>query len=154
MERPPVLIYRFSRVLYKLRLKLFSKVLDYINRLLFSVWIPGSAEIGKNLTLGYLGLGIVIHSNAKIGDDCLIGQNVTIGRNFGEIGVPVLGNLVYIGAGSVIFGEILIDDRAIIGSNSVVNKSVGKDSIVAGSPAKSIGNTDGLSYVDLNVNKR
>jgi len=119
-----------------------SKMLSWLNRFLFAVWIPGSASIGKNVTLGYWGLGIVIHSNSVIGDNCLIGQNVTIGRNLGDKKVPVIGNNVYIGAGSVIFGEIIIEDNVIIGSNSVVNKSIPANTIVAGNPAKIIRKSD------------
>ena len=61
-----------------------GKFISYLNRLLFSIWLPSSAKIGKNFTLGYWGLGIVIHSNSIIGNNCQINQNVTIGRNFGD----------------------------------------------------------------------
>ncbi|QKG80231.1 heparinase II/III family protein [Tenuifilum thalassicum] len=130
--------YRIGHFFYKRKMKSIGKFFSILNRLIFSSWVPASATIGKNVTLGYWGLGIVIHSNSVIGDNCLIGQNVTIGRNFGDKKVPVIGNNVYIGAGSVIFGEIFIGDNVIIGSNSVVNKSIPPNTIVAGNPAKVI----------------
>ena len=133
---PPILLYRVSNKIYRLGFKRTSRFLSWINRFLFSVWLPSSVTAGKNFTLGYWGLGTVIHTATIIGDGCTINQNVTIGRNFGDKKVPIIGNNVYIGAGSVVFGEITIGDNAIIGSNSVVNKSVPPNTIVAGNPAK------------------
>lgn len=130
--------YRIGHFFFKNNLIGISKFFSIVNRLIFSGWIPSSAKLGKNISLGYWGLGIVIHSNTIIGDNCLIGQNVTIGRNFGDSKVPKIGNNVYIGAGSVVFGEINIGDNVIIGSNSVVNKSIPSNNIVAGNPARII----------------
>ena len=130
----PLGLHRLSHWLYNNRLKPVSKLVDWTNRFLFGCWCPGSATIGKNCRLGYWGGATVIHSNAVIGDNCLISQGVTIGRNFGDTKVPVIGNDVYIGAGSVVFGEITIGNNVIIGANSVVNKSVPDNCTVAGNP--------------------
>ena len=135
---PPIALYRFGNFLHRHGFRRTAKLLSWINRFFFSVWCPSSASIGKDFTLGYWGLGTVIHSNVKIGDRCLIAQNVTIGRNFGDKGVPVIGNDVYVGAGSVVFGEISIGDNVIIGSNSVVNKSVPANCTVVGNPFRII----------------
>src|SRR5690554_3258823 len=97
---PPVFLYRLGSLLFRYKIPLLPRLLTYINRVIFSVQIPASARFGKNLTLGYWGLGVVIHVKARIGDNCLIAQNVTIGRNFGDKDVPIIGNDVYIGAGS------------------------------------------------------
>lgn len=147
--KPPILLYRFSHFVYNLGLRRTGRFLAWVNRFLFAVWLPSSVKAGKNLTLGYWGLGTVIHTATVIGDNCTINQNVTIGRNFGDKKVPVIGNNVYIGAGSVVFGEITIGDNAIIGSNSVVNKSVAPNAIVAGNPARVIGDTKGKTYREL-----
>jgi len=127
-----------SRFFLKTRMGFISKCISWLNRFLFAVWIPGSASIGKGTVLGYWGLGVVIHSRAKIGQNCVISQNVTIGRNIGDIKVPEIGNNVYIGPGTVIFGEIKIGDNVIIGANSVVNKSFPDNVVIAGAPAKVI----------------
>jgi serine O-acetyltransferase len=100
--------------------------------------LPSSAIIGKNFKVGYWGLGIVIHSNSKIGNNCQINQNVTIGRNFGDKDVPIIGDNVYVGAGSVIFGEITIGNNVIIGANSVINKSIPSNSTAVGNPYRII----------------
>ncbi|MDD4027439.1 MAG: serine acetyltransferase [Candidatus Shapirobacteria bacterium] len=134
----PVSLYRFGNFFYKKGYIKIGKIISILNRFLFATWIPSSAEIGKNFKIGYGGLGVVIHSNTKIGNNCLIAQNVTIGKNFGDLLVPVIGNDVYIGAGSVVFGEIVIGDNVIIGSNSVVNKNIPNNCTVVGNPMRII----------------
>ena len=134
----PLSIYRLSRWLYMRKLNNVSKLIDWINRFLFGCWCPGTAIIGKGSRLGYWGGTTVIHSNAIIGERCLISQGVTIGRNLGDLKVPIIGDDVYIGPGSIIFGEITIGNNVIIGANSVINKSVSDNCTVAGNPFKVI----------------
>ncbi len=153
MKSPVIVIYKIGNFFYRNKIGFLGVFFSYINRLVFSVWLPSSAKIGSNFTLGYLGLGIVIHSNTTIGDNCLVAQNVTIGRNFGDKKVPVIGNNVYIGAGSVIFGEINIGDNVIIGSNSVVNKSICSNTIVAGNPYKVIKDDINTPYWEYDMKK-
>jgi serine O-acetyltransferase len=81
-------------------------------------------------------LGVVIHKDAIIGDDCSISQNVTIGRNPGDALVPRIGDRVYIAAGAVIAGEIFIGDDAVVGANSVVLSDVPAGALVVGAPAR------------------
>ena len=120
--------------------------------MLFSVWLPSSAIIGKNFKMGYWGLGIVLHSHTVIGQNCHINQNVTIGRNFGDKKVPIIGDNVYIGAGSVIFGEITIGDNVIIGSNSVINKSIPANHVVAGNPFRILNSNLKNKYWEIDRN--
>lgn len=145
----PVVIYRLGNSLHNKGLKKTSKIISFVNRFFFSVWLPSSARIGRNFTLGYWGLGVVIHSNTEIGNNCLISQNVTIGRNFGDKKVPIIGDDVYIGAGSVIFGEITIGDNVIIGSNSLVNKSISNNCTVVGNPMRVIANDRRSKYYEI-----
>lgn len=120
-----------------------------MNRIIFGCWLPGSAKIGKNFKVGYWGMGVVIHSNCEIGDNCIVAQNVTIGRNFGDQNVPKIGNDVYIGTGSVVFGEISIGDNVIIGSNSVVNKNVPANSTVVGNPMRILKSNRTIKYYEI-----
>lgn len=142
-------MYRASNYLFRKKFKLFAYSLSLLNRLFFKTWIPGSASIGTNFKIGYWGIGLIIHSNTKIGDNCLVAQNVTIGRKFGDKGVPVLGNDVYVGTGSVIFGEITIGNNVIIGSNSVVNKSVPDNCTVVGNPMRIIKANRKVKYYEI-----
>ena len=146
---PSLLLYRIGHALHVRGWRRTGLALSRLNRVVFNVWLPSSARLGEGSRLGSWGLGVVIHSNATIGRNCLIGQHVTIGRNLGDQGVPTVGDNVYIGAGAVVFGEIELGDNCIVGANSVVNKSVPAGTIVAGNPAKPIGTTGGRTYREL-----
>ncbi|MBA4135866.1 MAG: serine acetyltransferase [Opitutus sp.] len=136
---PAVIAYRVSRRLHLWGLKRTSRTLDWLNRLTFAGWVPGSASIGRDVKLGYLSLGIVIHSDARIGDSCTIAQNVTIGTKHPGGPVPVIGNHVYLGAGCVVLGGVRIGDNVTIGANSVVTTDIPDGSIAVGIPAKVLG---------------
>ena len=63
--------------------------------------------------------GVVIHTDAIIGNNCMIMQQVTIGQ-LAATGAPKIGNAVYIGAGAKVLGAICLGDHAAIGANAVV----------------------------------
>lgn len=86
--------------------------------------------------LGYGGLGVVIHKDAIIGNDCHIDQGVTIGGTGTKLGVPRLGDRVYIGAGAKILGDISVGDGATIGANAVVLTDVPPNGVAVGVPAR------------------
>jgi serine O-acetyltransferase len=94
--------------------------------------IPLNCNIGGGLLVTHPN-GIVIHPNAKIGVNCLIFQQVTIGSS--RHGVPVIEGHVDIGAGAKILGPVRIGAHAKIGANAVVLKDVPGGSIAAGVPA-------------------
>ena len=81
--------------------------------------------------------GIVIHPGTKIGPNCLLFQQVTIGTNYGK-GLPLIGGHVDIGAGAKIFGDIKIGDHARVGANAVVLSDVQPRATVVGIPARMI----------------
>lgn len=59
--------------------------------------------------------------------DCTYGAPITIGRN------------VWIGIASTVLPGVTIGDNSIVGANSVVTHDVSPNTIVAGSPARKIG---------------
>ena len=71
-------------------------------------------------------IGIVIAKDAQIGKDCVIYQNVTIGKKHGKTKekAPLIGDNVTIYANSIIIGEIKIGNNVIIGANCVVNTDI------------------------------
>lgn len=76
--------------------------------------------------------GIVVTSGAELGEDVVIGHQVTIGNRNGLLGAPKIGNRVYIGAGAKILGAVSIGDDAIVGANAVVTKDVPAKATVVG----------------------
>lgn len=81
--------------------------------------------------------GIVIHPQARIGPNCLIFQQVTIGAG-SKPGIPKIGGHVDIGAGAKILGGVTIGDHAVIGANAVVMHDVSDGQTVVGIPARPI----------------
>ena len=94
------------------------------------------ATLGKGLMLPHPN-GVVIHGEARIGDDCMIMQQVTVGM-IDESEVPVIGNRVYIGAGAKIIGKLTVGDGARIGANAVVVNDVPSNATAVGIPARII----------------
>lgn len=83
--------------------------------------IPINANIGGGLLLPHPN-GVVIHPDARIGVNCLIFQQVTIGAT--QHGVPTIGGHVDIGAGAKLIGPIVIGDHARIGANAIVREDI------------------------------
>ena len=59
-----------------------------------------------------------------------------------KVGKIKIGNNVFIGANSVIMPNVTIGDSVIIGAGSIISRDIPANSIVAGNPARLIGNTD------------
>jgi serine O-acetyltransferase len=99
--------------------------------------IPLNASLGGGLLLPHPN-GIVIHPEAKIGPNCLIFQQVTIGTGAGH-GLPVLAGHVDIGAGAKILGAVHLGLGAKVGANAVVLEDVPSGAVAVGVPAKVLG---------------
>lgn len=90
-------------------------------------------EIGPGLYIQH-GFATIIAAK-RIGRDCWINQQVTIGyanRN----DAPVLGDGVIVNAGAKVIGAVQIGDCAKIGANAVVVKDVPANVTVVGVPAR------------------
>lgn len=134
-----ILFYRISHWCYLHHIPLLPKLITLLIFLMYNSKVPPQAKIGKGTKLGYGGIGVVIHKDSVIGDNCMIAQHVTIGsRNSRYPGSPVLGNNVYVSHGAIVFGGITVGDNVIVGANAVVCKPVPANAVVAGVPAKII----------------
>lgn len=109
-----------------------------------------NVEIGNNSSLNR---GAWISNDTIIGDDVMMGPNVTIlssSHNFNRLDIPmtqqgapkrnkvIIGNDVWIGTRAIILPGVKVGNHCIIGSGSVVTKDVPDYAIVGGSPAKLI----------------
>jgi serine O-acetyltransferase len=97
--------------------------------------IPLGTVIGGGLKLPHPN-GIVIHPQTRIGPNCLIFQQVTLGTRQGQPVAPRVGGHVDIGAGARILGNVTIGDHACIGANAVVLSDVPAGATVVGIPAR------------------
>jgi acetyltransferase-like isoleucine patch superfamily enzyme len=110
----------------------------------------GSITVGSHVRIN-AGCVLVSYARITIGDDCLIGEYVSIrDANHGmSVGLPMrlqahrsapvaIGRNVWIGRGSVVLMGVTIGDGAVVAANSVVSRDVPADAIVGGAPAKLI----------------
>jgi serine O-acetyltransferase len=93
--------------------------------------IPLNCNIGGGLLIPHPN-GIVIHPGARIGANCLIFQQVTIGGREGTGALPQIGDHVDIGAGAKILGAVEIGAHAKIGANAVIVKNVESGAVAVG----------------------
>lgn len=82
--------------------------------------------------------GIVVSYRAKIGKNCTIYQQVTIGQENGK--APEIGDNCILGAGSKIIGGVKIGNNVKVGANAVVVKDVPDNCTAVGVPARIIFN--------------
>ncbi len=97
----------------------------------YTIQLPPTTKVGRRLVISHQG-GIVIHHLAKIGDDCIILQNATLGAagTARFMQAPILGNRVQIGCGAAVIGGVVIGDDVHIGPNAVVSTDIPAGSIV------------------------
>lgn len=139
-------LYRVGNWFYRRNIPIVPALVKNMIFLLFNSYIPCSADIGRGTIFAYGAIGVVLHANAKIGENCVIGQGVTIGAAEGYVSkeinkCPDVGDNCYLGAGAKIIGDISIGANTQIGASAVVLKSVPVHSVVVGLPAKVIGTT-------------
>lgn len=114
-------------------------------RNLLSWLLPGYDHLQITTPRGQIGGGLIfqhgfstIVSAERIGCNCKIYQQVTIGYNH-KLQAPIIGDNVEICCGAKVIGGIRIGNNVLIGANAVVVKDVPDNSIIAGIPAKVIG---------------
>ncbi|MCK5679392.1 hypothetical protein KAI46_01105 [bacterium] len=77
-------LYRTSHLLAKYNIPFSQKLIKITIFLLFHCVIPPSCSIGKGTTLWNHGLGIIIHPNVPIGQNCHIYNHVVFGGGHDE----------------------------------------------------------------------
>ena len=95
--------------------------------------IPLNCQIDGGLLIPHPN-GIVIHPEARIGPNCLLLQQVTLGTGGKIPGAPQLGLHVDVGAGAKILGGVRIGAFAKVGANAVVLDDIPPGATAVGIP--------------------
>lgn len=115
-----------------------------------SALIYGNVMVGKNT---WIGPHVILDGSGglQIGDYCSVSAAVQIyshntvkwaisgGQESYEYNPTKVGNKCFIGPQSIIQNGVVIGDCCVVGANSFVNKNIEPYSIVAGTPARKIG---------------
>jgi len=97
--------------------------------------IPLGCRIGGGLLLPHPN-GVVVHPDARIGANCLLMQQVTLGTSGGSPGAPTLAGHVDIGAGAKVLGAVTLGAHTVVGANAVVLCDVPEGATAVGVPAR------------------
>ncbi len=124
-------------------LKSLTSVGGILSIMFCRIYLPKYLRIGKNVKLSPQ--GNILLGARKIGDNCRIHSNVTIGRamlddkdTLGNRNNPVIGKNVIIGPDTLIFGNVFIGEGSTILPGSIVSKNIPPHSVVSGNPARII----------------
>jgi serine O-acetyltransferase len=140
-----IFIYRIGHVLHtRFSVPLLPRMLSALGRFLTGVEIHPGAQIGRRFFIDH-GTGVVIGETTRIGDDCVLFHNVTLGGTGKHRGKrhPSLGNGVFVGTGATLLGPITVGDGAKIGAGSFVRMhDVPAHCTAAGTPARIVKRAD------------
>lgn len=125
------LFYRFARKYYLENEESTALEFSTFARYITGIELYYSSDIGTGLKINH-GSGLVVGARSKLGQNCTLHQNVTIGDRLG--GRPKIGNNVTIFPGSSVLGAIEIGDGVIIGANTLVIQNIKSDTVVYGTP--------------------
>ena len=132
--------HRIQHALWDRGQKLMALALQSRISAVFSLDIHPAARLGKAILIDH-GTGVVIGETCVIGDSVSILQGVTLGGTGKATGDrhPKVESHVLIGAHSTVLGNIKIERGSMISAGSLVLKPVKARTMVAGSPAKVVG---------------
>lgn len=128
--------------------RILRRWLAIVRHRFWSVVCGVDIPIGSHIARGFLlphPNGVVIHPDARIGVNCLLFQQVTLGTGGPVPGAPVLEGHVDVGAGAKVLGGVRVGRDAVIGANAVVLCDVPAGATAVGVPARVIEAAQGVA---------
>jgi len=137
-----------TSLVYARNIPLFGRLAYYLLKIL-GVEIPRSVSIGRDFELAHGGVGVVIHSSARVGERVKIYPGVTLGRadvhhpieRSEFVGIEIEDDVI-LGPGAKVLckeGVLIVSRGSIVGANAVLLNSTEEREIWAGVPARKIG---------------
>ena len=142
--RTPEQLWALSRSLYRGGHPTLARIVKTVNWMMHKCLLPFEAEVGAGVILEHYALGIVIHPQATIGNNCRIYHHVTLAAEspIGSEHRIILGDNVMIGAHSIVVSRanssLRIGDHSTVGAGSVLLGDVPPNEVWAGNPARKI----------------
>jgi len=151
MEVHCIAVYRFGQAVKRFRkrhrvigkaIRIIYLFMNYSMLLVHKVGLHEQSEIGAGFHINHV--GNIFIGACKIGENCTVTHNVTIGRGFPSPGkstgnrLPTIGDNVWIGTGSVLSGNITIGSDVTISAGSMLTHSIPEGCLIAGNPARVI----------------
>jgi serine O-acetyltransferase len=142
-----VFFHRIANFFSVAKFDLIARIISQFSRFLTGIEIHPGAKIGKNLFIDH-GMGVVIGETSDIGDNVTIYHMATLGGIAPSINSndqrnikrhPTIEDEVVIGSGAQVLGPVTVGRCAKIGANAVITKDVPEKSVMAGIPAKRVG---------------
>jgi serine O-acetyltransferase len=125
-----------------LGLRRLGRLVQRVNGFVHHNDLGAGAVLGRGISLGHRGLGVVVHDNVVLGDGVHLWHNVTLAVRArpGSEHRIVVGDDVSVGTGAVLItprhGSLHIGRAARIGANAVVTRDVPAAATVVGVPAQ------------------
>jgi serine O-acetyltransferase len=133
-----IIAYRLMNPLHNFGVPVFPRFIMTILKILTGVEIHPGADIGNSFFIDH-GIGTVVGETAKIGNNCILFHNVTLGGTgkHKKKRHPTLGNNVLVGAGATLLGPIKIGNNVMIGAETfVIMQDIPNKCTVVGVPGK------------------
>lgn len=129
--------YRVSHAAWRRGHKLAARLISAAVRQATGVDIHPAAQLGPRLFIDHAN-GVVIGETARVGSDCVLFHQVTLGGVSMSRGKrhPTLGDRVMVGAGAKVLGPVRIGTGAKVAANAVVVADVPDEAVAIGIPAK------------------
>lgn len=145
-----VLLFRVAHALHSTGLRPLSRIVYFMNVVLFSADLAPGARVGPGLALAhpvFCGWG----SDLEIGRNCIMTGGVRFGTAASpdRKGHPIVGNDVLFLDAAKVLGNVKIGDGALIGANALVLEDVPPDAVVVGQPARVVRYRSGENDTDV-----
>ncbi|MDV6233160.1 serine O-acetyltransferase [Rhodococcus cercidiphylli] len=128
-------LFRIGQALPPRARRFYHPIYYILVDVVMGISLPLQTQIAPGLLLRH-GQGIVISWKCRIGSNCEIHQNVTLGEK--DNAAPTLGDNVTVGANAVLLGGIHVGSGASIGAGAVVLHDVPAGATAVGKAARII----------------